>query len=69
MLESFYNRNHEIYAILSQEERDTPRQICIWKKFLTELNNRFMVKYIPIVEQHSVFSNPSIHLMKILKLQ
>ena len=56
------------YAILSQEERDTPKQIAVWKEFLTELNQRFKVENVPMAEQHPTYSSPDIHLMKIFKL-
>ncbi|XP_011499833.1 PREDICTED: protein-lysine methyltransferase METTL21D-like [Ceratosolen solmsi marchali] len=67
-LENLCNSDNGTYAILSQEERETPKQIAIWKDFLTELNNRFKVKIIPISEQHPTFSNFDIHLMKIFKM-
>ncbi|XP_001604308.2 protein-lysine methyltransferase METTL21D [Nasonia vitripennis] len=65
-MEVFFN-NEGTYAILSQEERDTPKQVSVWKEFITKLNERFKVEKIPMAEQHSTYSSPDIHLMKISK--
>ncbi|XP_058788842.1 protein N-lysine methyltransferase METTL21D-like [Phymastichus coffea] len=53
------------YAILSQEKRDTPKQVTVWEKFLEELTEKFKIELIPPAEQHSLYSSPDIHLMKI----
>ena len=53
----------DTYAILSQEQRDTPQQIRVWKKFLLLLNENFKVENIPKNKQHPVYSSADIDLM------
>jgi len=66
-LETLCDSDCGTYAILSQEERDTPKQVVVWKQFLEELNNRFKIEYIPISQQDPTYSSTDIHLMKIYK--
>lgn len=61
--------NPEAYAILSQEERDTPGQIPVWKEFLSELSKKFKIERVPLSEQHPTYSSEDIHLMKLTALR
>ncbi|XP_043269372.1 protein-lysine methyltransferase METTL21D-like isoform X2 [Venturia canescens] len=64
-LEMLLNRNAQSYAILSQEERDTPGQIRVWEIFMEKLRNQFSVEIVPISDQDSMYSSEDIHLMKL----
>ncbi|XP_014233390.1 protein-lysine methyltransferase METTL21D-like [Trichogramma pretiosum] len=66
-LDTLLSNGTGVHAILSQEQRDTPKQVIVNKKFLEELNKRFKVTYIPITDQHPVYASSDIHLMKISK--
>ncbi|XP_014218219.1 protein-lysine methyltransferase METTL21D-like [Copidosoma floridanum] len=68
-LEIFCDADCGTYTILSQEERDTPKQVVVWKQFLTELKKRFEIEYIPVSQQHPTYSSADIHLIKIHKIK
>ncbi|KAK0171079.1 hypothetical protein PV328_008841 [Microctonus aethiopoides] len=64
-LEYFCENNRSTYAILSQEQRDTPGQIPVWKEFLNELSKKFELEYVPQSEQHPIYSSKDIFLIKL----
>ncbi|XP_057327356.1 protein N-lysine methyltransferase METTL21D-like [Microplitis mediator] len=64
-LEYFCKVNKNTYAILSQEERDTPGQVSVWQQFLERLKKVFKLEYIPRSDQHPVYSSDDIHLIKL----
>ncbi|XP_034945900.1 protein-lysine methyltransferase METTL21D-like [Chelonus insularis] len=57
------------YVLLSQELRDTPRQISIWQYFLDNVKNYFHLNVISQSEQHPIYSSIDINLIKMTRRQ
>ncbi|XP_015122417.1 protein-lysine methyltransferase METTL21D [Diachasma alloeum] len=64
-LEHLCRSSPSTYALLSQEERNTPGQIPVWSDFLTNLKKKFQLNYISLKEQHPRYSSEDIHLIQL----
>ncbi|KAK9879199.1 hypothetical protein WA026_004047 [Henosepilachna vigintioctopunctata] len=57
----------ETEVLLSQEMRESEQQQGCWKSFMNQLDQYFMVKYIPLNEQDHEFCSPDILLLQLKK--
>lgn len=64
-LERLCGATTETFALLSQEERDTPNQKPVWSQFVDAIKKRFKITPILLSEQDPTYSSHDIRLLKL----
>ncbi|XP_012263632.1 protein N-lysine methyltransferase METTL21D-like [Athalia rosae] len=64
-LERLCGATSNTYALLSQEERDTPNQKPVWSQFVDAIKKRFKITPVMLAEQHPTYSSHDIRLLKL----
>ncbi|XP_015522597.1 protein N-lysine methyltransferase METTL21D-like isoform X1 [Neodiprion pinetum] len=64
-LERLCGARNDTYALLSQEERDTPNQKPVWSQFVEAIKKRFKITPVMLSEQHPTYSSHDIRVLKL----
>lgn len=64
-LERLCGATEKTYALLSQEERDTPNQKPVWSQFVEAIKKRFKITPILLSEQDPTYSSHDIRVLKL----
>ncbi|XP_046740628.1 protein N-lysine methyltransferase METTL21D-like [Diprion similis] len=65
MLKRLCEATNDTYALLAQEERDTPNQKPVWSQFVEAIKKKFKITPIMLSEQHPTYSSRDIRVLKL----